>query len=256
MQTPNQDAGNPVDPGMAAKGFAGWLNSPLGEYLIAREHAFFDQAVADVFGYYAVQIELCGHDLLASNRMPTRLKVGASASCALQCDPAALPFPAASIDLLLLPHTLDFHADPHAVLREAERVLVPEGRLLLSGFNPWSVWGACRLAKRRQGYPWRGNFLSPNRIRDWMALLGFEAGQSKLDCHALPFEHSHWRERLRLVETASARWLPIAGGVYCLEGIKRVRGMRLLSPAWKQHKQVRRPVAVALPDRQDAHEPE
>jgi SAM-dependent methyltransferase len=60
---------------------------------------------------------------------------------ALHCDFDALPFPNQSLDLVLLPHTLELARDPHDTLREVERVLVPEGRVVIVGFNPASLWG-------------------------------------------------------------------------------------------------------------------
>ncbi|MEH6458978.1 class I SAM-dependent methyltransferase [Chitinimonas sp. JJ19] len=242
-----QDSFNTVLP----EQFAHWLHSPLGQCVLEHEQRFFDSAVADVFGYYAVQLELPGLDLLRSNRMPTRLTAGLSRHCALNCDPAQLPFSTASIDLLVLPHTLDFHTDPRAVLREAERVLVPEGRLMLTGFNPWSLWGMARRGKRGQGMPWQGHFLSLPRIKDWMALLNFEAGASKVHCYLPPLAQCGWRNRFAFMEYAGQRWWPVAGGIYCLEAVKRVRGMRLIAPRWKKAHSSVRAVAVALPDRQE-----
>ncbi|HEY9104624.1 class I SAM-dependent methyltransferase [Chitinimonas sp.] len=234
--------------------YARWLDSPLGQYVLTREQAFFERAVADVFGYYAVQLELPGIDLLATNRMPTRLTAGLSEGCQLACDPAQLPFPAASVDLLILPHTLDFHGDPRSVLREAERVLVPEGRLMLTGFNPWSLWGAARLGKRRRGIPWQAQFLGLPRVKDWMALLGLELESSRVCCYAPPLTHVGWQEKLAFMERAGDRWWPVGGGVYCLEAVKRVRGMRLIAPGWKKARARVRPVAVAVPDRHSPHE--
>ncbi|QDQ27538.1 methyltransferase domain-containing protein [Chitinimonas arctica] len=234
--------------------FAVWLASPLGQYVLERERRFFDRAVADVFGYYAVQLELPGLPLLQANRMPTRLVAGLSDGCQLSCDPRQLPFPAASVDLLLLPHTLDFHPDPRAVLREVERVLVPEGRLVLTGFNPRSLWGAARLGKRRRGVPWQGQFLSLPRLKDWLALLDFEAEGGRICCYAPPLSSPRWQERFAFMEAAGDRWWPVGGGVYCLEMVKRVRGMRLIAPSWKRAGARVRQVAVAVPDRHSPHE--
>ncbi|MGQ5524058.1 class I SAM-dependent methyltransferase [Chitinimonas sp. PSY-7] len=235
----------------ASEAFAAWLASPLGQYVVQHEQAFFDNAVADVFGYYAVQLELPGIDFLRSNRMPTRIVAGTARGCKLACDPTQLPFPAASIDLLILPHTLDFHPDPHSVLREAERVLVPEGRLIMSGFNPWSLWGATRLAKRRQGMPWQGQFLSQPRLKDWLALLCLEPTSGKTYCYSPPILRDNWREKFCFMERAGERWWPVNGGVYCLESVKRVRGIRLITPGWKKTKPVGRAVAVGAVDRRE-----
>ena len=134
-------------------GLTEWFATPPGQYLLAWEQAQFDLAVADLFGYNALQLGLPELDALRTNRMPHRWlalpepfepgtpPVAGQAAVALVTDAAALPFPAASLDLLVLPHTLELSADPHHVLREVERVLVPEGRVVISGFNPASWWG-------------------------------------------------------------------------------------------------------------------
>ena len=115
----------------------GWFGTPPGQALLQWEQAQFDAAVANVFGYHALQLGLPAIDALAANRMPHRWLAlpalpdapdAATARAALATSPAALPFAEASLDLLALPHTLELCADPHAALREAHRVLVHEGR--------------------------------------------------------------------------------------------------------------------------------
>ncbi len=85
-----------------------WLDTPLGQHVLAREQAYFDQAVADVFGYHAVQFGLPDQPLLRENRMPWRCRAGESGAVDVTCDPAALPFASQCLDLLLLPHVLVF----------------------------------------------------------------------------------------------------------------------------------------------------
>lgn len=224
--------------------FSDWLQTPLGQYLLRREHAFYDQAVADLFGYYAVQVELPQIDLLRQNRISWRSHVGLSAGVSICCDPVALPLASNSVDLLLLPHVLDFHSHPHQVLREAERVLVPDGKLLLTGFNPYSLWGLTRRRYRRQGMPWCGNFLSLPRLKDWLELLSLEVDSSCMKAYAPPFAHPTWLCRCQMMEDAGGRWWPIAGGLYCLEAVKRVRGMRLILPDWRSALINAKPVVV------------
>ncbi len=128
----------------------GWLDSPAGAYLLAWEQARLDEAVADLFGYHALQLGLPELEGLRANRMPHRWFALAEtvdpngkqmAMADFYADFGALPFPANSLDLLVLPHTLEFSADPHATLREVERVLVPEGKVVICGLNPASLWG-------------------------------------------------------------------------------------------------------------------
>lgn len=202
--------------------------------MLAWERAQYDNALEDVFGFNAAQVGLPGVDFLRANRMACRFTVGLEPGCSVAASPAHLPFAAASIDLLVLPHVLEFSAEPHQILREAERVLVPEGQIVISGFNPLSLWGAKRaFTRRRVDYPWQGDFIGVVRLRDWLKLLGFELNGGRFGCYAPPFSQAKWLQRFAFMEKAGDRWWPIAGGVYVLRAVKRVHGMRLVMPAWK-----------------------
>lgn len=198
------------------------------------EQAKFDLMVADIFGYNAVQIGLPEYDFLRGNRIPFRFRCARSGDIAVVADGDALPFASASVDLVLLPHVLEFSRHPHQVLREVERVLVPEGSVLIAGFNPFSLWGLRRLLARRSGaYPWRGQYLSVRRTKDWLALLGFETQAGSFGCYAPAFTRTKWLERCGFMDQAGDRWWPICGGAYIIQGIKRVQGMRLITPNWR-----------------------
>lgn len=225
--------------------FAAWLATPLGQYLQAAEQAWYDHTVVDLFGYKAMQIELPELDCLRENRMPWQLQAGLRAGAGLYARPDALPIANQSLDLLVLPHVLDFAEDPRAVLREAERVLLPEGRLLLTGFNPRSLWGLRRFKPGRPGAPWQGNALTLSRLKDWLALLGLEAMRGEYLCYGLPVQREGWLARTRFLELAGDRWWPGAGGVYCLDVVKRVVGMRIIEPQWRRTANTRaRPAAI------------
>ncbi len=215
--------------------FAQWLDTPLGQYLRAAESGWFDRTVTDIFGFRAVQLGLPALNALRENRMPWRLHVGASATAGLRCESHRLPLANQSIDLLVLPHVLEFSVDPHAVLREAERVLVPEGRLLITGFNPWSLWGLRRMRSSNGIAPWQSSHpIALPRLKDWLALLDLEPMGGEFLCYSLPVQREHWLKRTRFLELAGDRWWPAAGGVYCLDVVKRVKGMRVIEPQWRR----------------------
>ncbi len=214
-----------------------WFATPLGRYLLEQEQAYFDEAVADVFGFHAIQLGLPGADLLRMNRIPLRVAAGPGAGAQLRADFAHLPVESSCVDLVVLPHVLEFSDQPHDILREVQRVLLPEGRLIVSGFNPRSLWGARRLAARGGGeYPWCGTFISLPRLKDWLALLDLEVTGGQVGCYAPPLRQERWLQRLRFMEPAGDRWWPISGGVYFLKAVKRVHGMRVIKPDWNDRR--------------------
>ena len=212
-----------------------WFETPLGQYLLQQEQDYFDKTVADVFGFNAVQLGLAPHDFLRMSRIPQRFASDRDGTVKVRLDFPQLPFATNSIDLLLLPHVLEFSQNPHQILREAERVLMPEGQLIICGFNPRSLWGLLRILWRKSGgYPWRGRFIALPRLKDWLALLGFEMAAGRLGCYVPPFRQEKWLRRFRFLEAAGDRWWAIAGGVYFLQAVKRVQGLRLIKPNWNE----------------------
>jgi SAM-dependent methyltransferase len=215
-----------------ANSLSEWFAMPQGRYLMEREQAFFDGAVADIFGFNAVQLGLPKHELLRSSRMPLRFKAGKEFGAEVWLEEVELPFETGSLDLVVLPHVLEFSTHPHHILREVERVLRPEGSVIISGFNPRSMWGMRRVLGSKAGYPWNGRFISLTRMKDWMALLGFEVEGGSFTGFAPPFTQTAWLSRCSFLEPAGDRWWAVFGGVYFLHAIKRVPGMRLIKPKW------------------------
>ena len=210
-----------------------WFDTPLGHCLLEREREYFDRTVVDVFGYNALQCGLAPIDLLRTSRIPSRWRLGDSGSVALRVDYRDLPIAANSIDLIVLPHVLEFSDDPHQILREVVRVLVPEGQVIISGFNPWSLLGLKRWwPSARRHVPWTGRFVNLPRLKDWLSLLSFDIVSGRMHGYLPPFSQEPWLRRFNFMDKAGDRWWPFAGGVYCVQAVKRVRGMRVITPNW------------------------
>ena len=239
--------------------WAAWLDSAPGRYLLAWEQQQFDELVDDVFGFYALQCGLARLDCLRGSRMASHIFVrsalaresDAGNACAGRDglavvetgDFGGLPFGSQTLDLVVLPHVLEFAPDPHAVLREVDRVLRPEGRVIISGFNPVSLWGIRQALPRRllpPLLPSPAQFIAPPRLRDWLKLLSFEPERAHYGCFRPPFQAQGWLDRSAFLERAGDRWWPICGAVYALSAIKRVHAMRLVG-------RVRRLAAVPAP---------
>lgn len=234
---------------MASTSLHDWFNTALGEYVLGRERAWLDQVTPDIFGYHAIQLGSPELDLLRESRIVHRLIVAPAEVNGNHPDVKAqfheLPFEAQSIDLCVLPHILEFTQQPHEILREIDRVMRPEGRILIIGFNPWSLFGVKKLWASK-GYPWQGQFVSLVRMKDWLQLLGFEPSSGKLACYIPPCETLEWQRRYQFLEQAGDRWWGVSGGVYMLEAIKRVKGMRLMTPSWADQAIRERKFAAAV----------
>ena len=222
-----------------------WFRSVLGRELAELEGRCLERMLGDTFGYYLLQIGTgTGFpEATRASRIRHRILLPAGSvpqalGYQIVATPDRLPIAADSVDTVLLPHTLEFAADARQVLREAERVLIPEGRLVVIGFNALSMWGAWRLVRRRQGrVPWCGNFLTPFRVADWLSLLGFD-----IEIQEMMMFRPPWRRALlqqfSFLDTLGRRFWPILGGVFVIRAVKRVSTLTPLAPSWKQ----RRPV--------------
>ncbi|MEJ2529207.1 MAG: class I SAM-dependent methyltransferase [Gammaproteobacteria bacterium] len=174
----------------AADNLQAWFGQYPGRALLEQETACLNELLPQIFGYYLVQLGMAGmydeamgecrvgcHLVLASNKNIENIAVDT------RVDMLQLPIATESVDAVLVPHTLDFTYDPHRVLREIERILIPEGRILITGFNPWSVWGIYRLLlKRKKSLPWCAQFISIPRLQDWLRLLDFNGELIKGTC--------------------------------------------------------------------------
>jgi SAM-dependent methyltransferase len=242
---------------------ASWLchlGLPAAERLLAWEQAQADDLLSDVFGYHALQVGWSPLSSLRNNRMPHRWLAEPEfefESKRIECDEVqrclpdvsfdsrAWPWPADSLDLVVLPHALERAADPHACLREVERVLIPEGQVLITGLNPLSLWGW--QYERAQGHhPKRlAHLIGYRRLRDWLRLLGFEVQVSRFSGWTPALNSERWMRRLQGLDACGQRWWPSLGGAYLILATKRVPGGRLLDG--RRWRAVRSPASAAVP---------
>lgn len=216
-----------------------WYRTPLGREVAALESECLTELLHDTFGYYLVQVGLglCFRDVLASSRIRHRVVVPGQWSAghpglAVVGSPQALPLAADAVDAVLLPHTLDFAPDPRLVLREVERVLIPEGRVIVVGFNALSSWGLLRLLFRyRRRVPWCGRFLTAYKVEDWLSLLGFDVEMRKQLMFRPPLRAA-LGPRLSVLDTLGQGVWPALSGVYVVKAVKRVSTLTPLRPSW------------------------
>ncbi|MDE2070766.1 MAG: methyltransferase domain-containing protein [Gammaproteobacteria bacterium] len=200
-----------------------WLTERTGAYLLRQERAVLAEALPTIFGYFLVQVGMWGPagGLLHASPIRAQFVLAPEPDTAPQVrtEPEALPLATDSVDAMLLPHTLEHARDPHCVLREAERVMVGEAHLVILGFHPWGCWAL----RQRAGAPtpWAGHYVGVRRLREWLAVLGF---------NTVSVRHYLFRPPLArglLVRSAFLdhwRWR-ITAGAYMLVACKRVYGV-------------------------------
>jgi SAM-dependent methyltransferase len=214
-----------------------WFEGPLGTRVLREEAALATLALDTVFGFELLQVGAWGparHLLAGARTQHTTLLAPELATGVTLCAPLdSLPFRSDSIDAILLPHTLELVEDPYAVLREAERVLTGEGCLMICGFNPFSGWGARRVFGRYIGRPafppHTQRMLSERRLRDWVALLGFDVDSVHGYLGFLPLTGGQSDVRPRRALTA---------GAYLLKARKRVSTLTLVRPRRRARQRV------------------
>ena len=217
-----------------------WFKSPLGQYLLNLEYGYINPVVMDTFGFYAIQMGNLDIDFLDHSRIPNKFSLNSN-HADLMASNEALPFEEASVDLIIAPHILEQMAEPYELLKEIHRVLMPEGRLIISGFNPMSLWGIKRLLSFDIDYPWNTKFIPLSKIKEWLPIIGLEMVEGKMGCYVPPIQQSSWLKKLHTMEKLGDRWWPMLGGFYFLVIQKRVHGMTPIRPLWKK-KLIKTPV--------------
>lgn len=222
--------------------FREWLSKPVGKHFLDLECKSINTIVPTLFGYYALVLgepnfQACmqqssiGHKFLINND----LTVLTNDICKMiHARQDRLPVGTALIDVVYLAHCLEFAANPHEVLREAYRVLRADGHLLISIFNPLSMWGCWRtIAKFGSKAPWKANFMSVAKLQDWLALLGFDIIRIKYFGFNLPLNRCKDSTNLSLLEKYGQRLNLPFGAAYLIEASKRVIPLTPVVPVWR-----------------------
>jgi Methylase involved in ubiquinone/menaquinone biosynthesis len=216
-----------------------WYRRPLGVLLEAAERAELERVLDSLFGYHLLQVGQFGGDgPLAANRIPHHIVLNPGCAqnrggATLYGDPTCLPIVSDSLDVIVLLHTLESEDDPHQVLREVDRTLIPEGHLVVLGFNPVSLWGLSRMLRAsKDPVPWCPRFFSQAQVKAWLSLLGFEMIESYSFFYKPAFRRHILMRRAQFLERIGSRLWPFMGGVYLLLAKKRVIAVTPIRPQW------------------------
>jgi SAM-dependent methyltransferase len=213
----------------SAQELAAWLAGPLGAMLLEQERALVAGALECAFGLHCVQVGSWGEPgtflSLARTRRSALVARAPGAGVALVSNAEELALQSDSVDVMLLPHTLEFARDPHEVLREAVRVLAGEGELVVLGFEPIGQWSLRNVFTRGGFPPGLSRTIGAQRLSDWLKLIGFEVGRAERFLYAPPVAGLSQSRARGFLERAGRRAWPRFSGAYLLRARKRVYSM-------------------------------
>ena len=206
-----------------------WRSSEYAKRYFDEEHQFIAAGLRQSVGPAVLQLGQRLHTSVVDDLdLPFLVKTNefVDGLSDIVVDPAFLPFSEDVFSTVVLPHVLERHELPHQVLREAHRVLMPEGHIVLTGFNPASLMGLQRWL--RPAAVCSGRYYSVRRVIDWLQLLGFDVVGSSM-FHYAPLSRSQKiKTTFHFFESVGDRWLPMAGGGYMISAKKREPGGSLV----------------------------
>ncbi len=218
-----------------------WFTSPLGRTILSAQKKILSRELHNLFGYHLLQLSVLPEArLFAASRINHCFSLSPKSGLSRKkisgiSDFHSLPLPDESIDVCVLHHVLDFSENPQQVLKEAARVTIPNGYIVLLGFNPWSLRGLNKqfLQVFSEKAIWHHHNLRVGRIKDWLNFLDFSSAKASYSFFNLPFNNKKYLRNSQL----SSRWgwaekCPL-GATYCLVARKDKMCFTPLKPAWE-----------------------
>ena len=213
-----------------------WYQGETGQNLFNELEARLSPILSTTFGYYSLQIgcPLIAERVQQSCRVKHCFTLGdLGLPARVRANPSMLPIAPDSVDLVILMHHLSNTAEPHAVLREAFRILIPEGKLIIIDFNPLSLWGVRNFCQSwLEHVPFKGHYYTARRIDDWMRLLGFDQESLFRVGYLPPIQKPSITRHLSWLEKGTRKWLPALGALNLLIYTKNISPLTPVRHRW------------------------
>ncbi len=228
-----------------------------GKVFFNLEAELVERALKNVFGYYLLQVGLTSYgELLTSSRVSHKSLVDSTVcqeaaelfQSAMEADLDYLPIKPDSVDVVFLPHTLESVDDPYHLLRQIDVLLIPEGKLIITGFNPHSC-GVLRqkIGSEREIFKQAG-LIKISRLIDWLKLLGYDIEHLEISSSACFVSKNNKTWWLLGWVSKILSWLGVEiGNVYCISAVKRISSPTPVGLNWKLSHwlPVKKPQAIA-----------
>jgi SAM-dependent methyltransferase len=220
-----------------------WQDLPNGNIILSAIDEVLKPWWQRFFGYHLLKIGALSHEISCQS---SPIKHQVSCFNPLIADSVTdykanivgelddLPLLEHSVDVCLLSHVLEFSLDPHHVIREANRALIPNGYLIITGFNPLSLAGLNRVIPyRKKQSPWNEHFFSPMRVKDWLHLMGFEILTDERCLHSSLTGKMNKKGSTSFWHKFASNYLTSFGSVYIIIAKKRVLPLTPIKPKWQ-----------------------
>lgn len=218
-----------------------WLAQQfLGNKLLETEERVFSHLLQKHFGKHVLligvphQYPLLSSTLLPCHSLITPFISQEKKSCFIEGDFHELPIMTGSVDLVMLPHTLELVDNPRQLLSEACRVIKPEGLIILCGFNPYSLWGVKKLFGKHKTIPWTLNFLRTQKVKKWLQLADFVMEKHTSTLFTPPLDKASLYNKFHFMEYVGKKCFPTFGGIYILVARAKVIPLTPIRLKWKQ----------------------
>lgn len=227
-----------------------WLAQFLGTRILEAEQKLLTRIYAERYGKYAVLVGVPRQAmLLKSSVMSNHVVISPLINKHkhiqnIESDFYELPIIPGSVDLVILPHTLEFIDNPHRLLVEACRIVKPEGDIIILGFNPFSLWGLKKYLTKNKNIPWNGNFIGASKVIKWLKLADFQIIQQEMLLFRPPVSKEKVFQKLQFLEWIGGKCFTPFGGVYALIAKAKVIPLTPIKLRWKQKLS---PLSVTLP---------
>lgn len=214
-----------------------WLGQSLGQGVLDAEKKFLIKSLANYYGKHGVLIGvLHQHELLKASVTSHQIVLTPLVSKTrqiktIESDFHELPIASGSVDLVLLPHSLEYIDNPRQLLAEACRIVKPEGHIVILGFNPYSLWGLKRLLSRRKGMPWKTHFILSSVVKSWLGLADFELVKQDFILYGPPLKR---QIKFKFFDWLGRICFKPAGGVYILIAKAKVTPLTPIRLRWQQ----------------------
>ncbi len=214
-----------------------WLSQPFGRSIQAYEYLYLQKLWTDMYGKHGLligvsqQIDLIHTSETACHVLLSPLFNKELPILAVESDFHELPILSGAVDLVLLPHTLDYTDNPRQLLAESCRIVKPEGHIIILGFNRISLWGLRKLLSTSRQIPWTLHFFQTATIKKWLQLADFELVKQETILFSLPF---HSKRKLKWLEWIGRKFFKPFGSVYIVVAKAKVIPLTPIRLTWQQ----------------------